>query len=321
MPGAGSEHFDTVAVIGAGKMAYDCLRILGAIEGLGVSHLVTPEAESHAARRLIGLAKELSVNTLVDLDPNEQSVLEALRGAQVDLIFSINNFRILKSAILDIPPGGVINFHNAPLPRYGGVNIPTWAIWNGENRHGVTWHYVDTGIDTGDIIVQSHFDLRRDETAATLILRCIQEGITLFGESIQAILSGTNPRRAQVGERSYYSRRQIPNAGYLDLSWPVQKLDRFLRALDFRPFPNTLCYPMLKLEGRIVHVSSASTDSETAAQQECGLVTSVTEDSIDLAIDGGRLRIYGIVGDDGTELGTLEAARQLNLQTGSRIDA
>ncbi len=311
---------ETLAVIGAGKMAYDCLTRLSAIKGLKISHLVTSETESLAARRLIGRCEKMSVATLVESNPNAQVVLEALSKADVDLVLNINSFRILKPGILGIPPAGIVNFHNGPLPRYGGVNIPTWAIWNGEKRHGVTWHYVDTGIDTGDIIAQSHFELRGDETAATLIMKCIQEGVSLFDTMIEELVAGTNPRRSQLGERSYYSSRQIPNEGYVDLAWSVETMDRFLRSLDFRPFPNAIGYPRLKLGSCEVLISSASADHERVADQDRGFVTAVNESSLDITIAGGRLRVYGIVSETGEELGPVEAASELGLEPGSRIN-
>ncbi len=60
------------------------------------------------------------------------------------------------------------------------MNIPSWAIINGESKHGVTWHFIDTGIDTGNIIAQKIFPLDKDVTAGRLMSKCIMEGLTLF---------------------------------------------------------------------------------------------------------------------------------------------
>ena len=50
------------------------------------------------------------------------------------------------------PTIGSFNLHPGPLPEYAGLNVPSWAIYEGEKRsHGVTVHWMDEGVDTGPI--------------------------------------------------------------------------------------------------------------------------------------------------------------------------
>ena len=143
---------------------------------------------------------------------------------------------------------GIINFHNGPLPLYGGVNIPSWAILNGEKRHGVSWHYIDERIDTGDILAQKIFEIPESITAAGLLARCINEGISLFQQECENILTGKISRKKQTGSRTYYSKKDLPeNNGVVNLNWSFEKINRFVRGLNLFPFENKLCYPKIEL--------------------------------------------------------------------------
>ena len=66
------------------------------------------------------------------------------------------------------PTIGSFNLHPGPLPEYAGLNVPSWAIYEGERSHGVTLHWMDEGIDTGPIVWQERFDDRLDDTGLAL---------------------------------------------------------------------------------------------------------------------------------------------------------
>src|ERR1700733_4245819 len=62
-----------------------------------------------------------------------------LKNRNFDYLFSVINYRILTKEIIESPRYFAINYHNAPLPRYGGLNAASWAILNQEKEHGITW--------------------------------------------------------------------------------------------------------------------------------------------------------------------------------------
>ena len=65
-----------------------------------------------------------------------------LKERPFDYLFSIANMKLLPKEIVALPRRGTINFHDGPLPRYSGVHATSWAILNGEARHGITWHFI-----------------------------------------------------------------------------------------------------------------------------------------------------------------------------------
>src|SRR4051812_11662653 len=57
-----------------------------------------------------------------------------------DYLFSVANLEVLPGSAISRARKCAINFHDAPLPRYAGLNAPAWALMKGERQHGVTWH-------------------------------------------------------------------------------------------------------------------------------------------------------------------------------------
>ncbi|MBR2044938.1 MAG: methionyl-tRNA formyltransferase, partial [Agathobacter sp.] len=70
---------------------------------------------------------------------------------------------------INIPKYKTINCHAGKLPFYRGRNILNWALINDEKEFGITVHYVDEGIDTGDIILQRCFEITDSDTYKTLL--------------------------------------------------------------------------------------------------------------------------------------------------------
>ena len=94
----------------------------------------------------------------------------SLRPVAFDWLFSIANLHVLSEAVLSLPTKGAVNFHDGPLPRYAGLNTPSWAILEGATSHGVSWHRMTAGIDRGELLERRAFELDETETALTLIV-------------------------------------------------------------------------------------------------------------------------------------------------------
>jgi methionyl-tRNA formyltransferase len=77
-----------------------------------------------------------------------------LRQHAFDYLFSIVNNAVLPEKTLALPEKRAINFHDALLPRYGGIHATSWAIMNREKNHGITWHVMTSRIDAGPVLKQ-----------------------------------------------------------------------------------------------------------------------------------------------------------------------
>ena len=110
------------------------------------------------------------------LDPaSERNFVNALQQEHVDLVVLAGFMRIVGPVLLGAYPRRIINIHPSLLPKYPGLRAWEQALAAGETVSGCTVHYVDEGVDTGEIIAQAEVDVMPDDTAETLHAR-IQEG-------------------------------------------------------------------------------------------------------------------------------------------------
>jgi len=221
--------------------------------------------------------------------------VEQLRGRSFDFLHSITNLRLLPEWLLALPRQMAINFHDGPLPRYAGLNAPVWAILNGEATHGVTWHRMEVGADTGDILAQSLFEVRPDDTAFSLNARCYEAGLEAFGELVEALEAGRLQARPQdAAARTYYGLSARPeSAAVLDWTRPAQDLDRLIRALDFGPYANPVAVPKLYTANGPFAVRTAKVALSVPGSRP-GTVLTADDASATIACAEGALRVSGL---------------------------
>ena len=85
---------------------------------------------------------------------NSDDFLARISGLKCDLFVSMSFDQIFRKRLIELPIHQSINCHAGKLPFYRGRNILNWALINDEGEFGITVHYIDEGIDTGDIILQ-----------------------------------------------------------------------------------------------------------------------------------------------------------------------
>jgi methionyl-tRNA formyltransferase len=145
----------------------------------------------------------------------------------------------LKPEIFSIFPKGCFNLHPALLPYGRGADPNAWALIDGEPA-GTTLHWIDNGIDTGDIVAQQRVDVAPTDTGRTLHRRLEDASIKLLIDTWPSIAEGRAPRRPQSGAGSTHRRADLRAAERIDLDATYtgrQLIDR-LRALTFPPHPS-----------------------------------------------------------------------------------
>ena len=97
---------------------------------------------------VIDYAQSKGIKTFEVENPNSKKFLNLLRGLNPDVIINQSQ-SIIKEELLKIPKIGVINRHNALLPKNRGRLTPFWVLYKGEKETGVSIHFIDEGIDSG----------------------------------------------------------------------------------------------------------------------------------------------------------------------------
>jgi methionyl-tRNA formyltransferase len=135
--------------------------------------------------------KEYSEKYGIDyLYPVKINTPEFINQAKVycsDLFVSMSFNQIFKNDIINTPKLKTINCHAGKLPFYRGRNILNWALINDEKEFGITVHYIDEGIDTGDIILQRVFPITDDDNYKTLLEVAYIECADILYDAIKLI--------------------------------------------------------------------------------------------------------------------------------------
>lgn len=106
------------------------------------------------------------------LEPNvEMDLVTMLTTAGVDLVVLAGFMRVLKEPMLKAFPRRIINLHPSLLPKFPGMEAWKQALAAGEKVTGCTVHYVDAGIDTGEIIAQQEVSILPNDTPESLHAR------------------------------------------------------------------------------------------------------------------------------------------------------
>jgi phosphoribosylglycinamide formyltransferase 1 len=106
------------------------------------------------------------------LEPDaERRVVELLRSAGVEWVVLAGWMRMIKFPLLDAFPRRIINIHPSLLPAFPGLEAWKQALTAGATRAGCTVHYVDAGMDTGEIIAQAEVPVLPGDTPESLHAR------------------------------------------------------------------------------------------------------------------------------------------------------
>lgn len=114
-------------------------------------------------------AKKKNIDVLYHSNINSEEFLELVGKYEADIFVSMSFNQIFRKKIINMPPLKTINCHAGKLPFYRGRNILNWVLINDEKEFGITVHYMDEGIDTGDIILQEIYPITDEDTYETLL--------------------------------------------------------------------------------------------------------------------------------------------------------
>ena len=192
----------------------------------------------------------------------EPGFAETIRQEGVDLLLNVHSLFVLPADAVAAPRIGSFNLHPGPLPCYAGLNVPSWAIYHGQQTHAVTLHWMDGGIDTGPIAYQSEIAIEDDDTGLTLSSKCARAGLTLLRVLLDAAVTGTIPRRPQPDVARHYYGREVPNGGWLLWTESAAQVVNFIRACDYLPFTSPWGHPLVYSAGREISVLKAMRTGE-----------------------------------------------------------
>ena len=187
--------------------------------------------------------------------------------ADVDLVVSFLFWELIREPLLSLGRIGCLNFHPAPLPDLRGIGGYNVAILEGMREWGVSCHFVDESLDTGDLVRVDRFPINPDrETAFSLDLISQDQLLELFRSVIGMVLAGDELPRTPQGPGRYVGRDEFEQ---LRRVRPGDDLDRKLRAFWYPPYPGAV----VDVDGRELTLVGESLLAEVAeAYRDSGRV-------------------------------------------------
>jgi phosphoribosylglycinamide formyltransferase-1 len=159
--GKGSNCRAILEQIRTGKLSADCRIVVSDVADAGILEIARefgiPEVFLPPGKFRTKLEPEV-----------EQELVRLLRAAGVELVVLAGFMRVLKPITLEAFPRRIINLHPSLLPKFPGREAWVQALAAGETVTGCTVHYVDAGVDSGEIIAQREVPILPNDSPASL---------------------------------------------------------------------------------------------------------------------------------------------------------
>src|SRR5205807_153364 len=143
-----------------------------------------------------GLKRKFGFKLIEAGNLNSAEAAEAVRRLAPDLGIVLGT-RILKKGTFGVPRLGCINLHKGKVPEYRGMPPGFWELYDGAREAGVTVHFVDDGLDTGDIVYTAGVPILPVDTPVSLLEKLHQKGACAMAEAVSLIHAGAG-RQAQA---------------------------------------------------------------------------------------------------------------------------
>jgi len=182
---------------------------------------------------------------------------------QADWVLLLSWKHIIPQELICLPRRGILNLHYSLLPSYRGVYPVNWALINGEEKTGFTYHFVNEKIDDGAIFIQHEVPIMLNDTARSLQLRIDDCVCDHFDDLIRQVMEYDLPSTPSTPNHginktsaAYYSRKKFNKICGIasDDLYAARDLLNILRGLTFFPDSHN-AYIVDKRSGKKVYIS------------------------------------------------------------------
>jgi methionyl-tRNA formyltransferase len=249
--------------------------------------LSQPDRPSGRGRKLTASpVKTLALDNGLDvLQPSASELIE-LQGriTELDLMIVAAYGMLLPETILNAPKYGCINVHTSLLPRWRGAAPIQRAIQAGDDETGITIMQMDSGLDTGPILLQKKCLITATDTSASLHNKLARLGSECLLEVLENIISADIQALGQDSSQACYAEKITKSEARIDWTESATNIDRAIRA--FNPAP--ICHT--ELQGLALRIWQAEV-LESESTCPAGEIVHAGKAGIDIATGDGVLRI------------------------------
>lgn len=251
--------------------------------------LTKPDSPSGRGKHLtpsvvkdLALQYKIPILTPISLRQDVDAV-KIIREINPDIMVVVAYGLILPQEVLDIPKLGCVNIHVSLLPRHRGAAPIQRAVLEGDKTSGITIIQMDSGLDTGDILLQTEIVLEKKETSKSLHDRLSVLGADMIVEYLQNY-SKITPQKQSEFDVTYAHKLEKPEAK-IDWNLDAIIIDRQIRA--FNPFPGAFC----NFNNEIIKIWDADLLVSKVLAKEPGTITAVSKNNIEVQAKNGVIVI------------------------------
>ena len=150
------------------------------------------------------IAERFNLCLIFSSNMSSENTCEEIKRLNPDLIVSIYSNQLFGPRFIECIHNRVINVHPGLLPKNRGLFPCFWSLANGDKEAGVTVHWIDEKLDTGDIIVQERIPIQDGETVFSLSEKSCIVGAKLLINAIEFLKNGNSPKTSQNDSKSSY---------------------------------------------------------------------------------------------------------------------
>lgn len=235
-----------IVLVGQAAFGKDCLEAL-LEQGENIVGVVTVPDDPADKRpnpvKESAIAKNIPVLQPEGHSPHRlkhPSVIPWIRALRPDLLALVFVTDFMPFDAIQLATFGGINYHPSLLPKYRGGSAINWAVLSGEEDTGVTIHYLDEGVDTGDIILQEKVPVDINDTTGALYFNKLYPlGIRLVKQAVALIREGKAPRVPQDHSKASFQPLIAERDVKIDWGRPAREIHNVIRGANPAPGAHT----------------------------------------------------------------------------------
>jgi methionyl-tRNA formyltransferase len=247
----------TIALAGEEAAGVQALRLL-AHRGHKVVAVFTDSRAGGSSASVASTAESLGVPVHAASELLQPALAGWLREQQVELLLNVHSRPMPHADVLEAPTLGAYNVHPGPLPECAGFDGPSWAVYEGADRHGVTVHRMTPVYDAGPIAFIDTFDIGANDTGLTVLRQCVRRGLRLVEQLLDLAERGEPiPADPQDLTRRRWFGDRPPEEGRIDWNGSARRVVDFVRACNYLPFRSPWGFPRCMAGGVDIEILDA----------------------------------------------------------------
>lgn len=209
-------------------------------KGYIIPLIITPSSDAEKISRI----KNITGNKSRIISISESfsgEIIKSIEQINPDVMLSCSFKYKIPDELLIINKKKIINIHGALLPEFRGANMLNWVLIKGCQTTGITLHYMENTLDSGDILAQISYPIYFEDDAVSLKKRMFEKTLELFDNSWNNIISGKALPQKQDHSKAHYYPARKPEDGLIN--WKLNAIDVYnlSRAL-VSPFPGAFSF-------------------------------------------------------------------------------